>query len=308
MDEVFGHDKQREHFLQSLKELPSSLIFYGPSGVGKKKLIQGLLQILNCSRDALACGHCSNCTRSLEKKNEMILQVNLEEKKSISVDQIRDVQDFISLKTLSSARFIIIDPADKLTVQASNALLKMLEEPPERTHFFLLSETLSSLLPTIRSRSSIFRFNPLSEDSLRKIEGIEEDAISWSRGRADMALALSSEGGREGLSQAQSMLLTLLQSAPIDWKKTFPSFFQDQNGHRFFVPLWEEMIKKALRGESFSGQEHLPEQDSALLALFENIQDLGRELSKSFDKLLCLENFYYEVKKAQQNPEQALWN
>ena len=80
IEEIFGHEKNKENLLARIQDLPSSLVFYGPPGTRKKKLVRGLLQRLNCSRDAKACGHCSACTRSLEKKNEMILEVSLEEK------------------------------------------------------------------------------------------------------------------------------------------------------------------------------------------------------------------------------------
>src|SRR5690606_12088493 len=151
---------------------------------------RGLLQVLNCQRDVQACGVCNNCVRALESKNEFIFEIGLDGKKNISVESVRELHKFLSLKTMSAARFVVVDPADQLSKAASNALLKVLEEPPEKTHFFLLTNRLSSLLPTIRSRSQILRFSKLSLEQMKQLNDLHDTAISWSCGRVDYAKQL----------------------------------------------------------------------------------------------------------------------
>ena len=85
-------------------------------------------------------------------------------KRNITVDQVRRMQQrLVTRPTLGSRRAIIIDPADDMEKGAVNALLKALEEPPQGTFFLLVAHRPGRLLPTIRSRCRILRFNPLSD-------------------------------------------------------------------------------------------------------------------------------------------------
>ena len=90
-----------------------------------------------------------------------------ERARSIRIGQIRQMQQRLTTRpTLGDKRVVIIDPADDMERNASNALLKSLEEPPEGTFFLLVTHRPAQLLPTIRSRCRVLRFNPLSQDEL----------------------------------------------------------------------------------------------------------------------------------------------
>ncbi|WP_394727666.1 AAA family ATPase [Altererythrobacter sp. GH1-8] len=87
--------------------------------------------------------------------------------RSIRIAQIREVQQRLTTRpTLGEKRVVIIDPADDMERNASNALLKSLEEPPHGTIFLLVTHRPAQLLPTIRSRCRVLRFNPLEQDDL----------------------------------------------------------------------------------------------------------------------------------------------
>ncbi|XUU59997.1 AAA family ATPase [Erythrobacter sp. HA6-11] len=89
--------------------------------------------------------------------------------RSIRIAQIREMQQRLTTRpTLGDQRVVIIDPADDMERNASNALLKSLEEPPEGTFFLLVTHRPAQLLPTIRSRCRVLRFNPLAQDELVK--------------------------------------------------------------------------------------------------------------------------------------------
>ena len=91
-------------------------------------------------------------------------------KRNITVDQVRRMQQrLVTRPTLGGRRAIIIDPADDMEKGAVNALLKSLEEPPQGTFFLLVAHRPGRLLPTIRSRCRILRFNPLSDAEVTKI-------------------------------------------------------------------------------------------------------------------------------------------
>ena len=118
-----------------------------------------------------------------------------ETKRNISIDQIRAMQARLTTRpTLGAFRAIIIEPADDLERNAANALLKSLEEPPAGTFFLLVTHRPGLLLPTIRSRARILRFNPLSmgavEDALR--------AAGDHAAPAEIALAARASGGGPG--------------------------------------------------------------------------------------------------------------
>ncbi len=118
-----------------------------------------------------------------------------ETKRNISIDQIRAMQARLTTRpTLGAFRAIIIEPADDLERNAANALLKSLEEPPAGTFFLLVTHRPGLLLPTIRSRARILRFNPLSM-------GAVEDALRATGDHADpaeIALAARASGGAPG--------------------------------------------------------------------------------------------------------------
>lgn len=87
--------------------------------------------------------------------------------RSIRINQIREMQRRLTTRpTLGDNRVVIIDPADDMERNASNALLKSLEEPPQGTYFLLVTHRPAQLLPTIRSRCRVLRFNPLGQDAL----------------------------------------------------------------------------------------------------------------------------------------------
>lgn len=195
LDAVIGHQKRIDSLLSMLtsEKLFSSAIFAGPEGVGKKKVALGLAQEANCLKGTPACGMCASCARFSVIPNEgyMLMEPSGDR---IKIEQVRDVVEYLSLRSDLKNRFIIIDQAEKLTQQAANALLKSIEEPPAGVHFILITSNLSMLLPTIRSRCQVFTFSGLNEEELLKI--VPELAawqVLWSFGRASLAQKIVQE-------------------------------------------------------------------------------------------------------------------
>jgi DNA polymerase-3 subunit delta' len=195
--------------------------FEGPDGVGKEAAAFALAQCLVCERET-GCGECSACRRAVRIAEEepcvpqhpdvVLLQRGLyppsalgtssRETAAIGVEQVRRL-------VLARAGFpphegralvFIVRDAHELSLAAANALLKTLEEPPQRVHFVLLTSQPKRLLDTIRSRTLAIRFGPLPEDVLRSILQAHDRSPDFAvdaNGSASFALALASDEGEQ---------------------------------------------------------------------------------------------------------------
>ena len=121
-------------------------------------------------RRVIPCGKCPSCLKILEGKSPDVKIIGLEEDKvTMGVDTIRNLKnDMYTTPNDLSVKVYIIEDADKMTVQAQNAFLLSLEEPPEYILFFLLCENSSDLIETVRSRAPTLRTEHISEDEIEK--------------------------------------------------------------------------------------------------------------------------------------------
>ena len=141
--------------LEQSQRFPHALLLHGPHGVGKQRLAEALVAHVLCAQPSeQTCGHCHSCQMLASGYHPDLLRISPEEgKRQIRIDPIRDVNRFVSQTAQQSGyRVIVISPAEAMNIAASNALLKSLEEPGDKTLFILLSDVPSRLLPTIRSR------------------------------------------------------------------------------------------------------------------------------------------------------------
>jgi len=189
---------------QQNKRLAHGLLLHGPKGIGKYAFAIELAHWLMCEQPLTdkACGKCKSCLLIKAKSNPDLLFLQPEEEgKAIKVDQIRELINKISLTGHGQGyRVIIISPADALNINASNSLLKTLEEPPENTILILISDKPSKLVATIRSRTQMIRFDlPSEEQSLQWLmqQNIEnpELVLKLSAGAPLAALAMANDEG-----------------------------------------------------------------------------------------------------------------
>ncbi|MCS6902474.1 MAG: DNA polymerase III subunit [Myxococcales bacterium] len=193
--------------------------FEGPEGVGKEMAAMALAQSLVCEqpRDSEGCGGCEGCRRAVTFSQEepfvplhpdvLVLErglyngIGIEERQDLSVKQIRRalLDRLLVPPHGGQGRMVLIRRAEEMNLQAANAILKTLEEPPPRTHFVLLTSKPRMILDTIRSRSIPLRFVPLRSEVLRKIldrhqvtPQVQEQILEISGGSAAAALAFAS--------------------------------------------------------------------------------------------------------------------
>ncbi len=155
-------------------------LFDGIEGCGRRTTACALIQVLFCLQPVAgdACGVCSSC-RKLIAGNHPDLQFlsPLPDKRDISIEQIRELQQVLSLRPFEARRkACLIEPAERMNEKSANALLKTLEEPPGDAILILLTTQPDLLLSTIRSRCQHLRFSPLDDTVVAELleqQGIE---------------------------------------------------------------------------------------------------------------------------------------
>lgn len=183
-DRLTGNQQVKEILRRMLASgrVPGALLFAGEDGVGKKLFALELAKALNCREPVgvEACDRCASCVRIMqstfpsfptedENKRKVIwgehtdLGLVRPFNRMIRIDPMREIdREANFLPYEGRARVFLIEDADRLNEQSSNALLKTLEEPPSTSHLILLTSHPASLLATIRSRCQVVRFSPLS--------------------------------------------------------------------------------------------------------------------------------------------------
>jgi DNA polymerase III subunit delta' len=203
-------------------KIPHALLFTGIEGVGKKEAANVFAMACNClaetfpnqtlsdqgidrereARPPSPCGVCKSCRKIISGNHPDVISIQ-PEKAHIRIGKIRDLCHMLAMKPYEArCRVVIISDAHTLNPGAGNALLKVLEEPPDRTVLVLTAHHLHDLLPTIASRCQHIRFNPISHDVLTNVlvakEGIsarEADLLATlAKGSLTGALSLVASG------------------------------------------------------------------------------------------------------------------
>lgn len=149
-------------FLRRVVEghVTTPLLLVGAKGTGRR------FSVIEAAKEAFSQGdpesiHCVQIAKGIHPD---LVVVQPEDGKAIGVDAARAVvEQARSFPSMVPFRYVVIDGVDNMTIAAANVLLKTLEEQPPTTRFFLLAETASAVLPTIRSRCGVVRYRPLPE-------------------------------------------------------------------------------------------------------------------------------------------------
>ncbi|MFP3880142.1 MAG: DNA polymerase III subunit delta' [Dehalococcoidia bacterium] len=172
MWQIIGQDRNLALLDYSLKTdtVGHAYLLVGPRHVGKRTLALNLAQALNCDQPEPPCGQCRSCQRILEGKHADVTSIGLGSKTEIGIDDIRALQHLANLPPYEGkCKVFIIDDAEYLSSEAANALLKVLEEPPQRVVWILLAAEEERLLPTIVSRCQRLALKPVQSEQAQKI-------------------------------------------------------------------------------------------------------------------------------------------
>ncbi len=178
-DEIIGQDHVATTLKHALSEgrVAHGYLFAGPRGTGKTSTARVLAKALNCDLGPTPspCCECPMC-EAIASGNALDL-VEIDAASNRGIDDIRELRSRVGYApTQARCKFYILDEAHMLTNEASNALLKTLEEPPDHVYFVLATTELHNILPTIRSRCQSFEFRPIPQVKIvEALRGIAEN-------------------------------------------------------------------------------------------------------------------------------------
>jgi DNA polymerase-3 subunit gamma/tau len=164
-DDLVGQQHVTETLKNAIKNdrVAHAYIFSGARGVGKTTAARILAKALNCINGPTAtpCGECDSCKEIAAGTSLDVIEIDAASNRGI--DQIRELREMVRYAPAASrSKVVILDEAHMLTGEASNALLKTLEEPPDRVIFVMATTQPEDLVDTIRSRSQHFHFRALT--------------------------------------------------------------------------------------------------------------------------------------------------
>ncbi len=205
--EILGHEQIIEHLQNAIKlqKVSHAYILDGEEGAGKNMLARAFAQTLQCERGGTEpCGECHSCKQAMSGNQPDIITVTHEKPASIGVEDIRgQLCGDIQIKPYSSPyKIYIVDEAEKMTVQAQNALLKTIEEPPAYGVIMLLTTNADAFLPTILSRCVTLKLRPVKNEIIRPYL-MEKYHIPDYQAEVCTAFARGNVGKAERLAQSE---------------------------------------------------------------------------------------------------------
>ena len=205
--DIIGQEQIKEHLRGAISanKVSHAYIINGERSSGKEFIARVFAMALQCEKGEVEpCGECHSCKQALSNNQPDIIYVSHEKPNTISVEDIRtQINGDIDVKPYSSPRKIyIMNEGEKMTVQAQNALLKTLEEPPEYAVILILTTQVEALLPTILSRCVVLNMKPVS-DALVKKYLMEELAVPDYKANICVAFARGNIGKAKLLASSE---------------------------------------------------------------------------------------------------------
>ena len=328
--DIIGHHRPIKWLQSTLfaDRLGHAYLFHGEPAIGKRRTAVALAQYLHCQapQDTPyldSCGACRSCHQIEQGIHPDFLIIQPDDPESqnpkIKIDQIRDIEHLAIYRPLvGSHKICLIDEADSLTQEAANALLKTLEDPPDRCLFLLISSRPEHLLTTIRSRCLTLRFSPLPQAEIyeflvnqRNMDPTNAQFVSiFSEGRLGSSLQLDPTELKIRLNQYWALLFG--ESSPsavkvLDMSEGLVKAHQVQEALHWFWLALRDLLFLSL--DSTSSPMVFQEQEStlrnlaqtitpsAILQLIQELNQLERGQHRNLNLQIGLEQFFFHIRE-----------
>ena len=227
--DIVGQQQIKGHLQNALStgKISHAYIINGEKSSGKEFIAKVFAMALQCEEGSMEpCQECRSCKQALSGNHPDIIRVVHEKPNSVSVDDIRtQVNNDVAVKPYSSPyKVYIISEAEKMTVQAQNAILKTLEEPPAYAVILLLTDNVNSLLPTILSRCVVLNMKPVPDalvkeylcSQLQVPDYKAEVCAAFARGNVGKAKMLATSEDFENIKAEALALLKYIQEMDLN--------------------------------------------------------------------------------------------
>ncbi len=272
-----GHSKQKTYFEAVLRNgnLGHAYLFSGPEMIGKKKFATDVFKIINGREFA-----------ENDPDLKLVAPKVADGETKIYIDDVKNIKSFLSLRPFYGPyKFVIIDNADRMTDEASNAILKTLEEPAAHSILVLATARPKFLLPTILSRCEIIKFLPQREEELADFIKRGDYKLTAD----DLAFVLKMANGRLGwaVNVLETGSLDVLKRTVDDFQKILKQGIFEKM--QFAKKMYESENYTSLAGEWLNWAYN---SDTGDKQLFRGLLQLNRLLSQpQYNHRLALENF-----------------
>lgn len=220
--DIVGQEQLREHLENAVRtgKVSHAYIINGERNAGKEFIAKTFAMAVQCEnrQDVEPCGECHSCKQALSGNHPDIIFITHEKPGTMGVDDIRrQINGDVAIKPYSGPKKIyIVSEGEKMTVQAQNALLKTLEEPPEYAVILILTDNVNTLLPTILSRCVVLNMKPVRDAQIKEylmenmgIPDYKADiCVAFARGNVGKARLLANS---EEFDKVKEEAITLLK-------------------------------------------------------------------------------------------------
>lgn len=285
--EILGHEQIIEHFKNAITmdKVSHAYILNGPDLSGKRMLAEAFAMTLQCEKKGTEpCMECHSCKQAIGRNQPDIIYLQHEKPNTISVDDIRtQINNDIVVKPYSSPyKIYIIDEAEKMNVQAQNALLKTIEEPPKYAIILLLTTNAETFLPTILSRCIRLDLKVVSDEKIKaylmqkyEIPDYKADVcVAFAQGNVGKAVKLADSDDFNEIKNAAIQLIKRLDDIELYEMtaaiKQIGEYKLQINDYFDFIMIWyrDVLLYKATA-------------DANKLIFKEEIYDIKKEAAKS---------------------------
>lgn len=253
-DSIIGNEHIKNYLLRTLasQQVSHCYILNGTKGMGKKMIATQFSKMLQCTGEQPhPCGKCQSCLQCDSRNHPDVIYVTHEKPNTIGVNDIRKglVSDIAIKPYQGPYKIYIIDEAEKLSIEAQNAMLKTIEEPPAYGIIFLLTANVDALLPTVQSRSIILNLRPVRDQAVTEYlqkNGVEPQNIppivKFARGNLGRAMRMASS---DSFISMMGSVTYLLQNIPnmnfeqlLDAVQVLVDYKLNVNDCLDFIEMW----------------------------------------------------------------------